>query len=81
MPVESLILLLGIIVVLIFDIINGFHDAAQSLKLYRRAELQKDSDGSSIIEELYVDPLPNDHNFHIMMKANPILLELYPNLI
>jgi DNA-binding MarR family transcriptional regulator len=54
--------------------LDGFHDAAQSLKLYRRAELQKDTDGTSIIEELYVDPLPNDHVFQTMMKANTTFL-------
>jgi len=51
------------------DQLNGFHDAAQSMKLYRRAELQ-DFEGASLIEDLYVDPLPNNLILKIMMKAN-----------
>src|SRR6266699_6480823 len=54
--------------------LKGFYDAAQSLKLYRRAELQNDLDGKSLIEELYVDPLPNDHIFQTMLKANTTFL-------
>lgn len=41
--------------------LNGFHKAAQSLKLYRRADLQDEETGSSLIDELYVDPLLNNH--------------------
>lgn len=54
--------------------LNGFHSAAQSLKLYRRAELQNEGDGSSSVEELYVDPLPNDHVLQTMMKSNTTFL-------
>ncbi len=53
---------------------QGFHDAAQSLKLYRRAELQNDTDGKSLIEELYVDPLPHNHILQTMLKANTTFL-------
>ena len=54
--------------------LDGFHEAAQSLKLYRRAELQNEMDGTSLIEELYVDPLPNEHVLKTMMKANTTFL-------
>lgn len=54
--------------------LNGFHAAAQSLKLYRRAELQNDSDGASLIETLYVDPLPHDHVLQTMLKPNTTFL-------
>jgi len=54
--------------------LDSFHQAAQSLKLYRRAELQDESDGSSLIEELYVDPLPNNHILQTMMKPNTTFL-------
>lgn len=49
--------------------LNGFRDAAQSLKLYRRAELADDV-GSPLIEQLYVDPLPNDHVLETILKPN-----------
>lgn len=54
--------------------LGGFHEAAQSLKLYRRAELQNDIDGTALIEELYVDPLPNDHVLQTMIKSNTTFL-------
>jgi hypothetical protein len=54
--------------------LDGFHQAAQSLKLYRRAELQDESDGASLIEQLYVDPLPNEHVFQTMLKPNTTIL-------
>jgi hypothetical protein len=38
--------------------IRGFADAAQSLKLYRRAELIDDETQKALIEDLYADPLP-----------------------
>ncbi len=49
--------------------LEAFREAAQSLKLYRRADLPG-SDGESLIEELYVDPLPNDHVLNTMVKPN-----------
>jgi Cdc6-like AAA superfamily ATPase len=57
------------------DQLKGFHTAAQSLKLYRRADLAQaegplGADSSSLIEELYVDPLPNEHIFQTMMRPN-----------
>lgn len=39
--------------------IKASAEAAQSLKLYRRAELLNESD-QLLIEQLYVDPLQND---------------------
>lgn len=41
------------------DELDRFAEAVQSLKLYRRAELES-SRGEDLIEKLYVDPLPND---------------------
>lgn len=41
----------------------AFHDAVQSLKLYRRAELPGSEEDSSLIEKLYVDPLPHEQIF------------------
>ncbi|MDV6375685.1 hypothetical protein, partial [Deinococcus arenicola] len=48
--------------------------AAQSLKLYRRAELVSSKDGGSIIKELYVDPLPNGHILNTILRSNTTLL-------
>jgi DNA-binding MarR family transcriptional regulator/Cdc6-like AAA superfamily ATPase len=53
--------------------LNAFQDAAQSLKLYRRAELNKD-DGTSLIEKLYVDPLPNNHVLNTLLATNTTFL-------
>ena len=54
--------------------LDDFHKAAQSLKLYRRADLQDDDTGSSLIEELYVDPLPNNHVLQTTIKPNTTFL-------
>lgn len=53
--------------------LEAFREAAQSLKLYRRAELS-DASGESLIEELYVDPLPNDHVLHTTLKQSTTFL-------
>jgi uncharacterized protein YbcI len=53
--------------------LEGFREAAESLKLYRRADLPG-SDGESLIEELYVDPLPNNHVLNTMVKPNTTLI-------
>ena len=50
--------------------LDGFHKAAESLKLYRRAELQDETSGTTLITQLYVDPLPSDHIFNTLMKPN-----------
>jgi hypothetical protein len=53
---------------------KDFADAAQSLKLYRRAELTADDNDKPLIEQLYVDPLPNDGIFTAMMRSNTTFL-------
>lgn len=50
--------------------LNKFHDAVQSLKLYRRAELPGQDDNAEIVKRLYVDPLPNNHVFETVLKPN-----------
>lgn len=47
-----------------------FHNAVQSLKLYRRAELPGQDENAEIVKKLYVDPLPNDHIFETVLRAN-----------
>jgi hypothetical protein len=54
--------------------LDGFRDAAQSLKLYRRAELEDEQTNKPLIEELYVDPLPGEHVFETMMRPNTTFL-------
>lgn len=51
----------------------AFREMAQSLKLYRRAELI-DAEGDSLIERLYVDPLPNDHVLVTILKPSTTFL-------
>lgn len=50
--------------------LKGFADAAQSLKLYRRAELRDRDDAEPIIEKLYVDPLQNEGVLETMLRPN-----------
>jgi hypothetical protein len=50
--------------------LKGFQDAAQSLKLHNRPDLSNEVDDTSLIEELYVDPLPHDQTLQVMMKAS-----------
>jgi DNA-binding MarR family transcriptional regulator len=52
----------------------AFHDAVQSLKLYRRAELPGSEDDRSLIEKLYVDPLPQEQIFRTILKPNTTFL-------
>jgi DNA-binding MarR family transcriptional regulator len=54
--------------------LDGFHKAAQSLKLYRRAELQEEDTGTPLIEELYADPLPNNHVLQTTLRPNTTFL-------
>ncbi|MBX9654820.1 hypothetical protein K2Y11_14505 [bacterium] len=54
--------------------LDGFHKAAQSLKLYRRAELTEDASGDPLIEQLYVDPLPNNHILKTLLRSNTTFL-------
>lgn len=48
--------------------LKGFADAAQSLKLYRRAELRDSSNDEPLIEALYMDPLQNDAVLETMLR-------------
>lgn len=50
--------------------LTKFHDAVQSLKLYRRAELPGQDDDNEIVKKLYVDPLPNDYIFETVLRPN-----------
>jgi hypothetical protein len=54
--------------------LDGFHRAAESLKLYRRAELQDESTGTALVKELYVDPLPSEHVLNTVVRANTTFL-------
>jgi Cdc6-like AAA superfamily ATPase len=54
--------------------LDAFHSAAQSLKLYRRAELTDPESNDPLVDELYVDPLPNDHVFKTLLKAHTTYL-------
>jgi hypothetical protein len=54
--------------------ITSFADAAQSLKLYRRAELLDDETQKTLIEELYVDPLPNNGVLTTLLRPNTSFL-------
>jgi hypothetical protein len=50
--------------------IDGFRAAVESLKLYRRADLNDPEHGTSLIEELYVDPLPQDDVFKTVLRPH-----------
>ncbi len=52
---------------------DNFLKAIDTLKLYRRAELV-DEAGKKLIDELYVDPLPNDHVLHTVLRPNSTFL-------
>lgn len=56
------------------EILRKFADATQSLKLYRRAELRDNETYAPLIEELYVDPLPNDAVLETMLRPNTTLI-------
>jgi hypothetical protein len=51
----------------------SFHNAAQSLKRYRRADLEN-KEGTNIIARLYEDPLPNNHVLDVMLRPNTTFL-------
>lgn len=53
--------------------LQNFSEAAQSLKLYRRAELLDES-GRHLIQTLYVDPLPQDALITATLKPNTTFL-------
>lgn len=52
------------------DTLQGFQNAANSLKLYRRADLSDPEQGQSLIDDLYVDPLPQEQVFRTILKPN-----------
>jgi hypothetical protein len=54
--------------------LNGFAEAAQSLKLYRRAELLNEAGSKSIIEDLYVDPLPDQQVLTTILRPHTTFL-------
>lgn len=47
-----------------------FRAAVESLKLYRRADLHDPEQGSPLIEELYVDPLPHEDVFKTAIRPH-----------
>src|ERR1051325_10113475 len=53
--------------------LDNFHDAAVSLKLFSRAELN-DEKNRSLIEKLYVDPLPNEQVFKTLLANNTSII-------
>jgi DNA-binding MarR family transcriptional regulator len=53
--------------------LDAFSKAASSLKLFSRAELSDDKQ-RSLIEKLYVDPLPNDQILKTLLASNTTLL-------
>lgn len=54
--------------------VSQFGEAAQSLRLYRRAEQFKKGTSQSIIDKLYVDPLPNNAVLQKMLLPNTTFL-------
>jgi Cdc6-like AAA superfamily ATPase len=54
--------------------LQGFQAAAQSLKLYRRAELPGSDAESGLVGELYVDPLPQEYVLQTVLKPNTTFL-------
>lgn len=50
--------------------IRTFQEAAQSLKLYRRADLHDPAQGAPLINDLYVDPLPEEQVLRTALKAH-----------
>ncbi|MGA9882649.1 MAG: hypothetical protein WBQ34_02905 [Candidatus Acidiferrales bacterium] len=53
--------------------LQGFSQASQSLKLYRRADLVSESQ-TSIVKDLYVDALPAEHILRTVLKPNTTFL-------
>ena len=53
---------------------NGFSNAAESLKKYRRAELVDDNSGKSLLDKLYVDLLPGNVVLEKCMRDNTTFL-------
>ncbi|MDP1632653.1 MAG: hypothetical protein Q8L66_14655 [Caulobacter sp.] len=53
--------------------LDSFHKAAVSLKLFSRSELN-DEKNRSLIEKLYVDPLPNEQVFKTLLASNTTVI-------
>lgn len=53
--------------------LDGFHKAATSLKLFSRAELSDEKD-RTLIEKLYVDPLPNEQVFKTLLANTTTII-------
>lgn len=56
------------------ETLSSFREAAQSLRLYRRADLTEAESGSPLIEKLYVDPLPAEQIFQTSLRPNTTFL-------
>jgi Cdc6-like AAA superfamily ATPase/DNA-binding MarR family transcriptional regulator len=52
----------------------GFHKAAESLKLFRRADLSDPEHNTSLIDELYIDSLPHEAILEKMMRPSTTFL-------
>ena len=52
------------------DAVSGFYKAAESLKLFRRADLADPEQNSSLIDDLYVDPLPQDTVLQTVLRPS-----------
>ncbi|ELY5941292.1 hypothetical protein SNN83_004465, partial [Cronobacter malonaticus] len=54
---------------------KNFFDMAESLKLYRRAEIKsKTNDGKNAIDDLYVDPLEDNATLKTVLSDNTVFL-------
>nr|AUN36161.1 hypothetical protein [uncultured bacterium] len=52
----------------------GFQRAAESLKLARRADLTDPEQGTTLVDELYVDPLPEDAILRTILRPSTTFL-------
>lgn len=50
--------------------LQGFQRATESLKLYRRADLSEPDQGGPLIDDLYVDPLPEQAVLSIALRPS-----------
>src|SRR4051812_41514858 len=51
-------------------VLLGFQRAAESLKLARRADLTDPEQGTSLVDDLYVDPLPEDAILRTVLRSS-----------
>jgi Cdc6-like AAA superfamily ATPase len=52
------------------ETLRGFQRAAESLKLARRADLIDPDQGTPLVDDLYVDPLPQDAILNTVLRAS-----------